>query len=59
MNPDLTIGDVIAQIDEEGAFRFFFYTTEEYPLDPGGGTEWRTLPISTDNLIGRASMRPT
>lgn len=37
MNPDLTIGDVIAQIDEEGAFRFFFYTTEEYPLDPGGG----------------------
>ncbi len=36
MNPDFTIEDVIARIGEEGAFRFFVYTTEEFPLDARG-----------------------
>ncbi len=36
MNPDLTIEDIIAQIGEQGAYRFYAYTTEEFPLDPRG-----------------------
>jgi hypothetical protein len=36
MNPDFTIEDVISRIGEESAFRFFVYTTEEFPLDPRG-----------------------